>query len=113
MTNDLLNTPPFPLPPPQKRIVLTNHAKERARQYQIEPKHLPELLSKARREKNSFRREVYKAATYGADEADTAFFFASVPGWTNKGLLFTCSDKGDSLVVITVTPKKRKGLRLR
>jgi hypothetical protein len=113
MTNDLLNTPSSPLPPPQKRIVLTNHARERAQECQIEPERLPELLSKARREKNSFRREVYKAATYGAEEADTAFFFAPVPWWTNKGLLFTCSDKGDSIVVITVTSKKRKGLRLR
>jgi hypothetical protein len=96
-----------------KQIVITNHAKERARQYQIDPLDLPELLRKARQERYNFKRDVLKTVMYGAGEADTAFYYASVPGWTNKGLLFTCTDKGDKVVVITVTSKCKKEVKLR
>jgi hypothetical protein len=111
--NRLLNHPHYEEAWASKEIVITNHAKQRAKEHQVDPALLPELLKRSRQERYSFKRDVLKAVKYGASEADVAFYYSPVPSWTKKGLLFTCLDRGNRVVVITVTSILKKGLKLR
>ena len=90
------------------KIIFSEHALKRLKEYDVLPSKARVWLASARRCKRNFWREAMKLGKYGIGQADVSYYWAA-------GYLFTIDEKDYILrkkrFVITVTKKRQKGLK--
>lgn len=88
-----------------KQIILTHHAKDRAKEYDLDEELLKRRFTSAKRVKNSIRRSFYKFSKYGDDQQDIEYYFCA-------GILYTVKVNEKDYVIITVTKRKMNNNQL-
>jgi hypothetical protein len=91
-------------------IIVTDHAKERAKEWGLKEDKIKDLLVEAKKQKQRPSRELYKIDKYGIDKQLDVYYFLRNGSVHYPRLLFTVrqdvnKDGGDLWVVITVTKK--------
>ena len=87
-------------------IILTNHAKDRLKEYGISVEKAKGLFKTARRCVNTPGRKIGKLRTYGIRAMDTLYFYQAP-------LYFVIVQKPEGMVCVTIHKRKKKGLRFR
>jgi len=96
-----------------KNIILTDHAKDRAKEYEISDDFVIEYFKKAQPTKIRPGREIFKIGKYGFSQFGIDYCYARVPVWGRAGLLYTFKYERGEAIIITITRMKEKKVKLK
>jgi len=97
----------------ETQIILTNHAKERIKEYGLDEATILECFKKVRLTRGNFIREVVKIAKYGKSQFDVNYGFTKMPNWGKYGLLYTFKNEKEGAIIITITKRQEKSLKFK
>lgn len=89
----------------REQIIISNHAKERAKELGIPSTKLPDLLLTSDKQKENVFRELYKLWKYGTGKQLGVHYYIRKGTSKYPKLLFTVKCTEEKWIIITVTKK--------